>query len=265
MSGLPTSSPFSQSLIRPSLSAGSSQTSEPSLPYVGSPVVSTGSPVTHDFLNVATESLINPFEGFDFNAALDTYAGDMDLSAADLAPNHSVSMDPFNNCMDPEVFASFDCGFGSDFLDPFEAPSIVDSESPADSAMGFTSDTSSPLEPFSPASLPTAGTSPASSSPIAPAPRQVLHCLEASCTKVFSRRSELKKHERSTHRLPFRCHLPGCGKAHADQRALHRHFWTRHREYAELHHIPSERAKCPHCEYEGRGDNLKRHMKKHAR
>ncbi|KAK3305258.1 uncharacterized protein B0T15DRAFT_397993 [Chaetomium strumarium] len=264
MSGLPAPSSSYQNPVCPSLGAGSSQTSEPSLPWIGSPVFAD-SPMSHDGPNMPNEGLVNPFEGFDFKAMLDACSGDLDLSTVDLAPDHAMSMETFNNCLDTEMLASFDWGLGSDFLDPFGTPSLVGSESPVDSVLDFTSGTSSPLERFSPAPFPTAGTSPASRSPATSAPRQVHRCAETSCTKVFSRRSDLKKHERSTHRQPFRCHLQGCGKGHADQRALHRHFWTRHREYAELHNIPSERAKCPHCDYEGRGDNLKRHMKKHMR
>jgi hypothetical protein len=287
MSGPPAPSSSYQIPLCPSLSAGCSQTSDPNPPCFGSPVISMDSPISHDGPNIPTEGLVNPFGGFDFQAMLDACAGDLDLSAVDLAPNHAVSMENCNNCMDAEMLASFDWGLGSDFLDPFGTPSLVGSESPVDSLLDFTSDTNSPVGTFSPATFPTAGTSPTPSSPVAPAPRQVHHCAEASCTKVFSRRSDLKlasavpqflsqrvksnvattcrKHERNAHKQPFRCHLTGCGKGHADQRALHRHIWTRHREYAELHNIPSERAKCPHCDYEGRGDNLKRHMKKHIR
>ncbi|KAM7190190.1 hypothetical protein V8F20_009812 [Naviculisporaceae sp. PSN 640] len=61
----------------------------------------------------------------------------------------------------------------------------------------------------------------------------------------------------------FRCAL--CDKAHMDNRALSRHLWAQHPDYAARTKTKSERAHCPHCEYSGRADNLARHMKRHAR
>lgn len=61
----------------------------------------------------------------------------------------------------------------------------------------------------------------------------------------------------------FRCAL--CDKPHMDNRALSRHLWAQHPEYAARTKTKSERAQCPHCEYSGRADNLVRHMKRHGR
>lgn len=61
----------------------------------------------------------------------------------------------------------------------------------------------------------------------------------------------------------FRCAL--CDKPHMDNRALSRHLWAQHPDYAARTKTKSERAQCPHCEYSGRADNLARHMKRHAR
>ncbi|KAM7215304.1 hypothetical protein V8F06_009355 [Rhypophila decipiens] len=56
-----------------------------------------------------------------------------------------------------------------------------------------------------------------------------------------------------------------CNKPHIDNRALSRHLWAQHPDYAARTKTKSERARCPHCDYSGRADNLARHMKRHAR
>jgi len=86
-----------------------------------------------------------------------------------------------------------------------------------------------------------------------------------SCNLTFSSTAALRKHTRRAHRPPsFPCPLPHCGKGHLDARALARHLWAKHREYAEQAGTPSERVKCKFCEYEGRRDNVSRHMKRHT-
>ncbi|KAM7191532.1 hypothetical protein V8F33_008883 [Rhypophila sp. PSN 637] len=61
----------------------------------------------------------------------------------------------------------------------------------------------------------------------------------------------------------FACAL--CDKPHIDNRALSRHLWAQHPDYAARTKTKSERARCPQCDYSGRADNLARHMKRHAR
>jgi hypothetical protein len=61
------------------------------------------------------------------------------------------------------------------------------------------------------------------------------------------------------------CPLPACGKGHLDNRALARHLWAKHREYAAQTGARSERVRCTFCDYEGRQDNVVRHMKRHAK
>ena len=61
----------------------------------------------------------------------------------------------------------------------------------------------------------------------------------------------------------FRCSV--CEKSHLDNRALSRHLWAQHPDFAARTKTKSERAQCPHCDYSGRADNLARHMKRHAK
>lgn len=146
------------------------------------------------------------------------------------------------------------------------------------------------LAPLTPASsLTTASTTPESASPTTPAPTQLLSCSKATCNKAFPNRTDLRygraasynppsplsrqsanmgradrKHERK-HRQPFRCPVAQCGKGHLDKRALSRHLWAKHPDVAQQTNARSERVKCPSCEYEGRQDNVARHMKRHAK
>ena len=82
-------------------------------------------------------------------------------------------------------------------------------------------------------------------------------CAEPGCLRTFSSAGHLKKHRR-IHNAAFQC--PLCGKAHIDNRARNRHLWTKHREYASQYEVKSEKTKCPHCLYEGRNDNVIRHI-----
>jgi len=69
-----------------------------------------------------------------------------------------------------------------------------------------------------------------------------------------------RKHERK-HTRPFVC--SECHKGHAAKKDLHRHLWVRHPEVAERSGIPCEVRRCHvrGCDFEGRQDNLKRHMR----
>ncbi|KAL2265066.1 hypothetical protein VTJ83DRAFT_7576 [Remersonia thermophila] len=102
-------------------------------------------------------------------------------------------------------------------------------------------------------------------SPPQPQPQQEsLHlCPHPACQRTFATRQDLRRHER-THRLSVAC--PVCPKRQLDNRALARHLWAQHPEKARRLGVPSEVAKCPlpGCKYEGRRDNVKRHMKTHA-
>ncbi|KAK0707803.1 hypothetical protein B0H67DRAFT_322718 [Lasiosphaeris hirsuta] len=85
---------------------------------------------------------------------------------------------------------------------------------------------------------------------------ELLFCPDPSCFETFTKTGELKKHERK-HKQPFRCAL--CGKGHLDKRALDRHLWSRHKEYAKKTGAKSERIRCRKCDYESRADNVRRH------
>ncbi|KAK4163694.1 hypothetical protein QBC43DRAFT_212206, partial [Cladorrhinum sp. PSN259] len=52
-----------------------------------------------------------------------------------------------------------------------------------------------------------------------------------------------------------------CGEPCSETRALHRHLWAKHPEFAEQNKTPSEKKKCPFagCGYYGRKDNVLRH------
>lgn len=60
-------------------------------------------------------------------------------------------------------------------------------------------------------------------------------------------------------------HCSVCDKPHLDNRALSRHLWAQHPDFAARTKTRSERAQCPHCDYSGRADNLARHMKRHSK
>ncbi|KAL1841525.1 hypothetical protein VTJ49DRAFT_6954 [Mycothermus thermophilus] len=93
--------------------------------------------------------------------------------------------------------------------------------------------------------------------------QESLACPEPTCHRTFPTRQDLRKHER-THRPSAPC--PVCPKRQLDNRALARHLWAQHPEEAKRLGVPSETARCPWpgCKYEGRRDNVKRHMKRHA-
>jgi len=106
-------------------------------------------------------------------------------------------------------------------------------------------------------------TSPTSSASVPPLPSaQSFLCSESHCTQTFDKIPDLRRHERK-HRKPFRCEI--CDKGHLDKRALGRHLWAQHPEHAQKTNTRSEQTKCPECDYEGRADNVARHMKRHSK
>lgn len=112
-----------------------------------------------------------------------------------------------------------------------------------------------PLPPLQPSSPPTMHHRPT-------APHT---CPEAGCGKGFYKKCELRKHSQQ-HSKPHRCSL--CDAfCSAELRGLQRHYWTSHREWAERNEIPRQIGKCdfPGCKYEGRLDNVSRHMRRHSK
>ncbi|KAG7286246.1 hypothetical protein NEMBOFW57_008553 [Staphylotrichum longicolle] len=251
-----------QSPMYRSLSAESSQASPPAMPWTPSPVSPAYSPVGTGIPS-AFESPVEPLlESFDLDMALNAYFWGYDPSwpAPAPVPDDTVSFADFLNT---DMFLDSDFGFAADSVNPFAPTGIVTPPSSVYGTLAFADGSSPQLDPLTPASLPTANPSPASTSP-AVAAQPLLPCPDASCTRVFPNPSDLRKHARK-HRQPFRCPLPHCGKGHLDKRALARHLWAQHPDYAQRHNTRSERVKCTLCEYEGRADNVARHMKRHAK
>ena len=91
------------------------------------------------------------------------------------------------------------------------------------------------------------------SSPHTPSPHE---CPKPGCSASFDSPTDLMRHRRA-HNKRFACRL--CNKAHADQRALNRHLWTRHKEVAAATGAKSEKAQCRVCGKLGRADNMRRH------
>ncbi|KAK1753942.1 zinc finger protein zas1 [Echria macrotheca] len=85
---------------------------------------------------------------------------------------------------------------------------------------------------------------------------ELFFCSEPTCFETFSTTASLKRHERK-HRRHFCC--PLCKKSHLDKRALDRHLWSRHEEYAARVGAKSEKTACRVCGYESRADNVRRH------
>ncbi|KAK5662676.1 hypothetical protein OQA88_8592 [Cercophora sp. LCS_1] len=106
---------------------------------------------------------------------------------------------------------------------------------------------------------PAATTSPttATGTPLSTPPTPNLEfCSAPDCFEVFEKAVDRKKHERK-HKQNFCC--PLCNKGHLDKRALDRHLWTRHEEYAIRTGAKSEKTKCRVCDYSSRADNVRRH------
>lgn len=76
---------------------------------------------------------------------------------------------------------------------------------------------------------------------------------------VLTKFPPFSTHQRKHKQQRFRCDI--CGKPHSDRRALDRHLWSRHKDYAMRTGAKSEAIKCRVCVYESRADNVRRHEK----
>ncbi|KAK3317476.1 hypothetical protein B0T19DRAFT_292886 [Cercophora scortea] len=86
------------------------------------------------------------------------------------------------------------------------------------------------------------------------------------CDKAFDQQYKLTKHQKN-HKRPLTCDIcPPGTKGFAENKDLNRHMWIYHPAHAEAQGIPKEEDECPKpgCNYRGRTDNVKRHMKKHG-
>ncbi|KAK4198550.1 hypothetical protein QBC40DRAFT_298347 [Triangularia verruculosa] len=218
-----------------------------------------------------SSSMINefgtPFTGSPVDTLWDDFLSDGYTGGSDLFPEVSLPQQDFiapellNTFADATTFPSVDLTLN---LDTF-VPDVATSFTLTGVALSPTSSVhESPVLSYSP---PTFG-SPLSAAPVASpdatplSTPQTHSCSDSNCSKTFEKVSDLRRHERK-HRQPFRCEL--CGKGHLDKRALGRHLWAKHPEYAAQHNTRSERIKCTECDYEGRADNVARHMKRHAK
>ncbi|KAK4171867.1 hypothetical protein QBC36DRAFT_198352 [Triangularia setosa] len=207
------------------------------------------------------------FTGSPADALLEDFVHDGYVGGSTLFPEVALPQQDFistdlNPYVDSSLFPAVDLNLNLDTLvadvaTPFSPFGVA--LSPASSVHE-----SSPTFSYSPPIFdspfpPTTGASPNVTSPSTP---QILSCSERNCAMTFDKVSGLKRHERK-HRQPFRCDL--CGKGHLDKRALGRHLWAKHLEYAQQHNTRSERIKCTYCDYEGRADNVARHMKRHTK
>ncbi|KXX80947.1 Zinc finger protein zas1 [Madurella mycetomatis] len=271
MPGYSATSHESQLLpMYPPFDVGSgTQSQMPTGPWNSLPI-SASPPSNNDVIRSLADSPVEPLQDFDIDMALqlDGYLRDtLPLGATIPLPN-TPSVGLFNNLDFTGVNFSSDLDFALPAPNgsPFTPPSTASPGSSVHSSQGLVAVGNNPSQyPLTPASLSPAGSSPASTpSPatMTPTTTQLLPCTEPSCPKTFTKRSDLRRHERK-HRQPFPCAL--CGKGHLDKRALARHLWAKHAEYAQQHNTRSERVKCKLCDYEGRQDNVARHMKRHTR
>lgn len=216
-----------------------------------------------------SSSMINefgtPFTGSPADALLEDFGhvGRSDLFPEVVLPLQDFLTDdlltPF---MDATLFPAVDMNLN---LNTF-VPDVTTPFSHFGVALSPTSSVheSSPTFSYSPPIFdsPFLATTGASSDITSPSTPHIHSCSESNCSKTFGKVSDLKRHERK-HRQPFRCEL--CGKGHLDKRALGRHLWAKHPEYAQQHNTRSERIRCTECDYEGRADNVARHSKRHAK
>ncbi|KAK4148561.1 zinc finger protein zas1 [Chaetomidium leptoderma] len=252
-----------QSPMYRSFSSASSQAGAPTLPWTQPPFIPTYPAMGNDIPSVLDGSPVElPLEGFDIDLEFPPYLDDQNTPWMAPEADNLASMDLFTNYLDVQLISALDFGLEHEGLNPFTPPDTVSPTSSIYDPLG-SNNPSPTLVPLTPASLPMTGTSSESASPAARPPTQ-LSCSEVSCTKVFSSKPDLRKHERK-HRKPFQCPIPHCGKGHLDKRALGRHLWAKHPDHARHSNTPSERVKCPHCDHEGRQDNVTRHMKRHTR
>ncbi|GAB1316371.1 hypothetical protein MFIFM68171_06581 [Madurella fahalii] len=267
MPGYRTTSHESQ-LIRmyPPFNVGLGEAQMPATPW-NSPPVSASSTPDNDAIRPLAGSPVEPLQDFDIDMALqlDAYLKDaLPLGGAMPLPD-TTSMGLFNNLdfMVVGLSPDLDCTLPVAINSPFTPLSAASPGSSVHGTLGFTVTGNNPPQyPSTPTSLSPAGSSPVSTPSPPTTATQLLPCAEPSCSKTFTKCSNLRRHERK-HRQPFPCAL--CGKGHLDKRALSRHLWAKHPEYAQQHNTRSERVKCQLCDYEGRQDNVARHMKQHAK
>ncbi|KAJ2901013.1 uncharacterized protein MKZ38_002139 [Zalerion maritima] len=228
--------------------------------YESSPQAALDSPFTMDDLPADhlhfPSPLDMPIDGeLDLNLDFEldiSIAGDMSLPPP--TTTFPVS-DPVNQFVDWTMTFDMPVSSTSPSTTGFASvsPSISSSHTPALLAL------STPTFPSATASHALQSISPAPSQRPAAAPSH--RC--ATCSKEYSKRYDLTKHEKK-HIKPHRCHHM-CSFRSADLRGLQRHMWTSHREIAERSGVPKQIERCEHpgCKYEGRLDNLTRHKKRH--
>ncbi|KAH8130407.1 hypothetical protein LI328DRAFT_162208 [Trichoderma asperelloides] len=99
--------------------------------------------------------------------------------------------------------------------------------------------------------------------------KKPLLCNREGCNMVFPRPSDLTKHIQQKHdrHIPCKANQDDsieCEKYFGDNKAMERHVWAKHREFAEnpANGIRKQEGECPHClRIISRRDNLNRHIK----
>lgn len=228
---------------------------------------------------------------------LGLYLGSMDPSWA--VPESCTPAGLFNNTLDDDLFSGLD--FASE---PYTYTSPHGSTSPATSLYDMDilyppNSHYASTDPLTPISL-SSGTPESALSPASPAtifsqtfpyhecshtnnpnPPTASPSAESTTTTTTTNtphdpndpnKPSRKPPQDKNKRLRFHCPVTPattarCAKGFLDARTLHRHIWTHHKAYARANDVPSEETRCsyPGCGYTGRGDNVARHMKRHAK